>query len=410
MLFFFLFYVAGALAIDNVAFDTLKSITPSDRKVIQWNYDTHQCNPKDTCKGAKLIDIPGFDSKISTGLLKNIELFDSLKIRSCFQNKYILFLGDHMLRETLHDIITILTGLNHNASAYKNYRNRFSNKHKDSHDVATKKSVKIDTTTTTTDASISNEKVDSDLNTYITHAAVSGYPSVEFHQHGTHMTISTIPSSSLITTLDGNKLHINDCNITFGFLNHGVIRSDTDNDRLRDNLRNTDSRLCLVKDNITDMCRQPDKLVAQLSSHNGEKELWEKVVSYLPAIMTLLREHRDKGVDVFFKGTIEQGIHKSRIEYINLVAMYHSLNKDINYMDIPAVTSLFNRHFNIATNSTSSINMKAHFNSHDRSGVLRQYKKDAVTYTNWITQYVLNYLCVPTQPRCTAGSCRKRST
>jgi len=427
--FLFLVCVTWTLAIDNIAFDTLKSITASDRKVVTYNEDKHDdgCTPNNICKGAKLTDIPGFASKITTGLLKNIETFDSKKIRSCFRNKYILFLGDHSLRETVHDIVTVLTGINHNISAYKEYRTRFS-KHKELYSNAATQNQKVLDTSATTDVS-------SNLSSYIVHGAADGYPSMEIHQHGAHMTLSTLPddnSGSGSSNHNNNNRLNSDLNITFGFLNHGALRSSEDRDRLCDNLRNRDASLCLIKSNASDMCRQPDKLIMQLSSHNGEKELWQNVVSYLPPIMTLLREHRDTGVDVFFKGTVEQGLHKSRMEYINLVATYHALNKDIGYIDVPAVTSLFNRHFNISFDTSNSISANNGLSSNIRlkartssssgtfdgttsrtstgTGVLRHYKKDAVTYTNWVTQYVLNYLCVPNRPRCATGSCRKISS
>ena len=94
-----------------------------------WDSVTNKCVP-DVCKERKIAQVPGFVGKINPDLLMELDLFDHQRTKDCFRGKVIVLMGDNLMKETLHDIIFLLSGVFLDHDLYHQYYGLFLMKQK----------------------------------------------------------------------------------------------------------------------------------------------------------------------------------------------------------------------------------------------------------------------------------------
>lgn len=78
---------------------------------MRWDTLTRKCEP-DVCSGSNLLEVPGYDGFITKDIVEDVVvIYDTNRTRQCFQNKYIVLIGDSTVSELTHDLIILLNRL-----------------------------------------------------------------------------------------------------------------------------------------------------------------------------------------------------------------------------------------------------------------------------------------------------------
>lgn len=89
--------------------------------VVRWDNLTRKCEP-DVCSGSNLLEVPGYDGFITKDIVEDVVIYDTSRTRQCFQNKYIVLIGDSTVSELTHDLIILLNRLaTDNDTAFNRY-------------------------------------------------------------------------------------------------------------------------------------------------------------------------------------------------------------------------------------------------------------------------------------------------
>lgn len=351
-------YLAVILFVSNILnylFVFGNDETEIEKMIVNWNIYELKCEP-DVCDGARLKEIPGFDKMVIAGAIKDMRLYDSKRLKTCFKEKNIVLVGDNLLKETAHDFIYLLSGLLDNSTLYREYYSTFVSRKKGSKSQSEPRKVM-------------NLRVKNYVNTTIQH-------------FGLRLT-ATVPSQSIQIT----------------FRHNGGVKSIDD--------RSEGGILAMMGSNMVEEmfcllgaappsqdpkappkapkagCKKPDIVIFQSAHHDLSH--WEDVVRQTPQLMVWLRQAKERGTKVFWKATTEDGDKSSIIEYLNLVARFETRTQGLKYIDTPAAALYFNKFHN----STKFMSEQGgpHF------GALSHFKRDKLTYTSWMTQYILNQIC-----------------
>jgi len=328
-----------------------------DDVIVKWNAEEAKCDP-DVCDGARLKEIPGFDQMVVAGAIKDMRLYDSKRLKTCLKGKNIVLIGDNLLKETTHDFIYLLSGLLDNSTLYQQYYSTFVSRKKGS-------------------------KTQSEPRKTMT-IRVKNYVSTTVQHYGLRLT-ATVPSQNIQITFRHNGGVKTLDEGSHGDPYDGGILAMTQGS-MREEL------FCLVgissdpkapSKSLKEGCKKPDVVIFQSAHHDLSR--WEDVVRQIPQLMVQLREAKERGTKVFWKATTEDGEKSSIIEYLNLVARFETRSQGLKYIDSPAAALYFNKFHN-----------SSHFLSKQGGphfGALSHFKQDELTYTSWMTQYILNQIC-----------------
>lgn len=329
-----------------------------EKMIVTWNAKEAKCEP-DVCDGARLKEIPGFDKMVVAGAIKDMRLYDSKRLRACFKGKNIVLVGDNLLKETTHDFIYLLSGLLDNSTLYQQYYSTF---------VSRKKGSKTQSEPRKT----MNIRVKNYVNTTVQH-------------FGLRLT-ATVPSQNIQITFrhNGGVKSVEDHNDGGGAGGILAMMGTTMKEELYCLLGvapsvgpNEPSRPLKAS------CKRPDLVIFQSAHHDLSN--WEDVVRQTPQLMIWLRQAKEQGTKVYWKATTEDGDKASIIEYLNLVARFETRTQGLKYIDSPAAAMYFNK-FHNSSQFLSDVG-GPHF------GALSHFKRDELTYTSWMTQYILNQIC-----------------
>ena len=101
-----LFFVSFILF--SLSYSIVSNLTKND--TVSWNARSNKCVP-DVCHGSNIMEIASYNKQILAPIINSTILYDTDKTRKCLQDKFIVFLGDSSLTETVHDIIFLLSRL-----------------------------------------------------------------------------------------------------------------------------------------------------------------------------------------------------------------------------------------------------------------------------------------------------------
>ena len=88
---------------------------------MHWDHLAQKCEP-DVCSGKNLLEVPGYNGFITKDIVEDVVIYDTNRTRQCFQNKYVVLIGDSSVSELMHDFVILLNRLaTDNDAAFRQY-------------------------------------------------------------------------------------------------------------------------------------------------------------------------------------------------------------------------------------------------------------------------------------------------
>ena len=335
-----LFFVSFILF--SLSYSIVLNLTNNDT-VSCVNARSHKCRP-DVCHGSNIMEIAGYNKQILAPIINSTILYDTDKTRKCLKDKYIVFLGDSSLTETVHDIIFLLTRLAVNDDLLAKYMK---------------------------DCIGHRDKAFNDYEFKIPHDTTAY---VELHPLYGHRNLTySLPDYNIYIRhrfTGGTRLVDNHDGVP-GMLMANVI----------------DEYRCLLGDPNT-ACRKPDIVIIK-SGHHDIKHYTEAVEA-LSKLMLLLSHAKRRGTKVYWLSTTDL-VDTPVLEDLNSAARRYCTEYGIPYIDTNAPARHFKHIF-----QGRPITTILYKESTAHIGPIKFYnidQKDMLLLSNYMTQNVLRHIC-----------------
>ena len=323
-----------------VQFSLLLLVNSTSRRVF-WNSTQNTCLPN-VCKGSKLFEIPGYNNFITVNEVRDITLYDTIKTRHCLKGKYVVFLGDSSLTETVHDVIYLLTGLAANRDTWDYYFDNVVN-----HDNAMKETKNFKQTYGHASANLTVDKE-------------AGHRNMTFSlsRYNVRIRHRFNGGINLENNMDG----------VLGMLDPTVINEYK----------------CLLGEHSSG-CRRPNIVIMQ----SGYHDTFENAKFGIPRVMKMLRGAKDRGTHVFWLSTRNIFHQKEELSKINNLAKEQSSFYGIPFIDQDITATRFNQTF---ANQELTNELFESPNFHVGSINFMQ-DMDKLAFSSYLTQKLLSNIC-----------------